>query len=95
MQYLMSKNGKKFKKYQYKDISYVEVNIRRNANWIESSCFWETGKDRAKMQAGTCNLYTCTRLIKKLVQVFLYNLTENPNELFGQPNITVHKKIHF
>lgn len=32
MQYLMSKNGKKFKKYQYKDISYVEVNIRRNAN---------------------------------------------------------------
>ena len=30
-------------------------------------------------------------MIKKLVQVFLYDLTENPNELFGQPNITSHK----
>ena len=91
----MSKNEKKIKKYQYKDISYMEVNIRRNANWIESSCFWETGNDRANTQAGTRNLYTCTRMIKKLVQVFLYDLTENPNELFGQPNITSHKKYIF
>ena len=29
----MSKNEKKkFKKYQYEGISYMEVNIRRNAN---------------------------------------------------------------
>ena len=41
------------------------------------------------------NLYTCTRLIKKLVQVFLYDITENPNELFGQSNITANKKYIF
>ena len=92
----MSKNEKKkFKKYQYEGISYMEVNIRRNANWIESSCFWETGNNRASMQPGICNLYTCTRLIKKLVQVFLCDFTENPNELFRQSNITANKKDIF
>ena len=60
----MSKNEKKIKKYQYKDISYMEVNIRRNANWIESSCFWETGNDRANTQAGTRNLYTYIKQYK-------------------------------